>query len=416
MAIPNNILQQVQTYQMSGLAFLENLNFFISESNKKFKDFDKIEANLGDTVTFEVPPRFVTNQTLVVTFQPSAQRVETLTVDQAENVSYAFSAQQFIFNVDEYMDRFGMAAMKELGASIESNVAQVCETSTFRFFGDGLTAIDSFDQLAQALAFYRNFGAPIHNIKGVLDDLAVPAIIGTGLNQFALDRNNEIAQSWRVGRFSNCDWNQSNLLPLHVSGNVGKNATVLTVTATTTNAAGEIIAITFSGAGAGDSDAIKENDLLQFQDGVAAQPNLRFLTFIGHKVSGNPVQLRATADAASDGGGVVTISIDPFLIGPTLGGSNQNLNADIAAGQQIKSVPDHRCGLLIGGDALFLAMPKLPEEVPYPTASETDPETGASLRMYYGSRFGENIHGFINDCIWGKRLVANYAMRLVFPA
>ena len=44
---PNNILQQVQTYQRSGLALLQNLCCHISTANTKFKDFDKIQANLG---------------------------------------------------------------------------------------------------------------------------------------------------------------------------------------------------------------------------------------------------------------------------------------------------------------------------------------------------------------------------------
>ena len=41
---PNNILQQVQTYQRSGLGLLLNLCSFVSTFNTKFKDFDKIQA------------------------------------------------------------------------------------------------------------------------------------------------------------------------------------------------------------------------------------------------------------------------------------------------------------------------------------------------------------------------------------
>jgi hypothetical protein len=48
---PSNILQQVQTYQRSSLALLLNLCCHISTANTKFKDFDKIQANLGSTVT-----------------------------------------------------------------------------------------------------------------------------------------------------------------------------------------------------------------------------------------------------------------------------------------------------------------------------------------------------------------------------
>ena len=105
MAVPNNILQQVQTYQRSALAYLENLNCFISTCNTKFKNFQDEIANLGDTVTFDLPPRMITANSLIATFQSAEQRVENLTVDRAENVSYAFTAQQFIFNVEDYMDR-----------------------------------------------------------------------------------------------------------------------------------------------------------------------------------------------------------------------------------------------------------------------------------------------------------------------
>lgn len=68
---PNNILQTVQTYQRSGLALLQNLCCHISTANTKFKDFDKIQANLGSTVTFDLPPRATTVAGLVASFQPA---------------------------------------------------------------------------------------------------------------------------------------------------------------------------------------------------------------------------------------------------------------------------------------------------------------------------------------------------------
>ena len=51
---PNNILQTVQTYQRSSLGLLLNLCCFVSTANTRFKDFDKIQANLGSTVTFDL--------------------------------------------------------------------------------------------------------------------------------------------------------------------------------------------------------------------------------------------------------------------------------------------------------------------------------------------------------------------------
>jgi hypothetical protein len=409
--MPTNILQQVETYQRSGLAFLINSFAFINKANKKFKNFDKIEANLGDTVTFDLPPRFTTNSTLVATFQDSEQRVQSLTVDQAYNTAYSFSAQEFIFNAEDYMDRWGKAAVSELGTHIESNVAENAITNTYRFFGDGINQIDSYEKLAQALAYFRNYGAASANTCGFISDIAVPEIIGTGLSEFAINRNNKDAMSWELGPFSKAEWYQSNLLPTHIAGDEGQQASTLVVTGVTTDPDGGISAITVSGA-VGTTDSIKENDLLQFQDGVTGVTDVRYRTFIGHKPSENPVQVRATADAVGAAGSV-TIPIAPKLY--SAAGRNQNVTTAIVNNMELKALPSHRAGVIYSGNALYLAMPQLPEEVPFPTARKIDPDSGASLRMYYGSKFGQNEHGFVNDQIWGSSLVPEYAMRLVFP-
>lgn len=414
MPTSDNILQQVQTYQKSGLAFMQNLNCAISTANTKFKDFNKLEANLGATVNFDLPPRFVTGNSLVVTFQPAVQRVHSLTCDQSANVSYAFSAQQFIFNVEDYMERFGRGAIVELSTQVESNVLQNFTTHTYRFFGDGVTQINSFQQLASALAMFRNYGSTPGDTKGYLSDLAIPGIVNSGLAQFALDRNNEMAMSWQLGRFSNCEWYQSNLLPVHIAGSEGQANSLLTVVSVVKDANDAVIQIVFSGtAGALDPDSVKAYDKFQFQDNVANQPNMRYLTFVGHKASGNPVQFRATANAASTGASQVTVDVYPPLKASS--GQSQNINHEIAAGMQVRVLPSRRSGCITSGNPLFLAMPKLPQEVPFPTANEHDPDTGVSNRMYYGSLFGQNQSGMVHDVLWGSTLVDEDAMEIVFP-
>lgn len=399
-----NIFQNVVTYQMSSLALLTNQNCFISTANTKFKDFDRLTANLGDTVSFDLPPRMTTAPSLMATFQDTEQRVQFLTVDNAASSSYAFTSQEFIFNAEEYMDRYGKSAVAEIGAQVEANVTFNCVSHTYRFFGDGVTAINSYTQLAQALANYRAYGAPNHDVRGYLPISNIPDIIGSGLTQFATDRNNEIADSWKLGRFSQAEWYQSNLLPVHTAGTVGQTATTLTFVSI--NPAGT--QITFSGAAVSDPDAIKENDLFEFTTDV------RFLTFIGHIASSQRVQFRATADAASTAGGQVTVDIFPALIS-TSGDRNQNLTRALAITDTATVLPSHRAGAIIGGNALYLAMPKLPEEHPYASVSEFDPDSGVSMRLTYGSTFGKNQMGFINSVIWGSTLVDEYAMRLVFP-
>jgi hypothetical protein len=415
MAVPNNILQQVITYQMAELAYLDNLNCFLSTSNKKFKDFEKMTGNLGDTVTFDLPPRMTTTNSLVATFQPADQRVQTLVCGNAVSASVEFTAQQFIFNVEDYMAKFGKSGVEEIGAQIEANVALNCLTNTYRFFGDGVNPINSYTQLANALALFRNYGSAKGRAKCYIQDTAVPNIVGSGLNQFAPNRNNEIANSWELGEFSNSDWYQSNLLPVHVAGTEGQNNSTLTVVSFTQNGPnGSIDTITFSGTHAAtDPNSVLQYDKFQFNDGVAGKPNLRYLTFIGHKVSNNPVQFQATANAASTGGSQVTVSIYPTLqAAPT---NDQNLNTQIQAGMTVSVLPSHRSGLICAGDPLFLAMPQLPDQSPFYTANAVDMTTGASMRLTYGSIFGQNQMGMIHDAIWGSTLVPEYSMALIFP-
>lgn len=420
MATSDNILQAVQTYQMSGLAYLQNSYCLISNANTKFKDFNKIEANLGTTVTFDKPPRFTTTNSLVASFEALEQRVQSLTVDQAINTSFVVSAQQRIFNVDgdagikNYMDVFGRNAIAEIGSKIEANVALNCETGPYRFYGDGVTPINSFNQLAQALALFRNFGSAQGMAKGILSDVIVPGIVGSGLNQFAPSRNDDLANSWELGRFSNCEWYESNLLPIHTAGSEGIAGSTLTVVSVTKDSDDAVTSITFSGcSAASDADSVKQYDRFQFDDGVSGQTNLRFRTFVGHEVSASPVQFMATADAASTGGSQVTVSITPGL--KASAGKNQNINTEIVAGMQCKVMPSHRVGMIYSGDPLYLAMPMLPEETPFPTANKADPDSGVSLRQYYGSLFGQNQRGMIIDAIWGSTFIPEYGLALLFP-
>ena len=316
MAAPNNILQTVQTYQKAELAFLLNSFCGINLSNKKFQNFEEKVANLGDTVTFDRGPRYITYNGLVITQQQSKQLVQSLTASQAANVSAAYTDQQFIFNVREYMDRFGESAMKELGTKIENdmlknfisgvtindpqnaNFGQLQTNSgPYRFFGDGNTQINSFGQLAQAVANFEDYGAAKNKMIGILPTTSIPGIVNTGLQQFAMNRNNVMANSWELGEFAGVKWYSSNLLPTQVAGFVGNAASpnnVMTVVSTNDPTGANVTQITFTEpTSATAAAAIKAGDLMQFNDGVSGQPNMRFLTYIGHIPCQQPVQFRA---------------------------------------------------------------------------------------------------------------------------
>lgn len=411
----NNILVQVQTYQKGMLALQSNYGCFVATANTKFKDFQNLTANLGDSVTFDLPYKFVANDGLVVSFEAIQQRQHTLTCDQSANVAVPISAQQWIFTLDEFMTEIGKGCSMELGSKVESNVAKNCETAPYRFYGDGVNPINQYSQLGQMLAAFRNIGMPKIDTRCYLSDMTIPALVADAQTKFVPTRNERLAQSWNLGGFDECEFYRSNLLPLHTSGSVGQAGSTLTVVSVARNSAGAITSITFSGApNASDVNAVKKYDKFQFKDGVSSSlPNVRFTTFYGHVPSQAPVQFQAAANAESTGGSQVTITLDPPL--QAASGQNQNISTDIQVGMQVTSLPNFRAGMVTAGNPLYVAMPRLPDQSPYTTSNMQDPEMGISTRMYTGALFGQNVQGTVYDCLWGSTAVSEYTMCVIQP-
>ena len=433
--VPNNILINVKTYQTNELAYLLNMFVGISISNKTFKDFQNKTANLGDTITFELPTPAVTQGGLVVNaFQQTQLLLQNLVCSQASNSNSAYNDQQFLFNVDKYMKDIGESRILALGSEIERDILRNISSSVtvndpqspnfgqivdptsgpYRYYGDGRMAINSQVQLAQAVANFEDFGAAKNKQCAILPSTRIPQFIDNMSSKFAPVRNDEIVTDWMLGKFSGFDWYESNLLPQHIAGNVGKANTTLTLVSTNDPSGNNVTQLTFSGATPNDLGAIVAADRFTFIDGVSGQPDMRFLQFYGQGESEQPVQCRVTSVVSgADGSGNVTVNIYPAL--KSTFGPGKNINNALNAGMQVTFANSCKFGVLMSGDQFFLAMPQLPDMQPYPTVTTVDKESGASIRHYWGAGLGNQVRGYIWDAIWGSCLVANNCMAICFP-
>jgi hypothetical protein len=407
-SVPASNLRQVQTFQRSNLVLLRNVSPFISSFNKKFREFNKLTANLGSTVTFDIPPQMSFNPSLVANFQGLNQPFQPLTVNQQGSVAFEATSPQLIFNVEQYLDMFGRAAMSELCANIEGYVAGLSETQPYRFYGDGVTAINSVNQLGQALARFRTTGT-VHGTDQVyLPDVITPSIVANAANQFVPSRNEEYMNSWELGSWRRAEFMESNLLPVHTSGTTGIQGQTLTVISTNDPTGASITQITVSGASVSDPNAINQFDSFQINN------NVFFRTQYGHFASAAPAQFSAAQNAGSNGSGNVTFNIYPALCAQA-GNPLQNITQNIVSGMTITTYPSHRCGLMVQGNAGFLAMPELPDMDPFATGFKADDETGAAFRMYYGGIIPTGNVGYIYDAIWGATIVPRYCMKIMVP-
>jgi len=416
----SNIYQNVALYQESMLPLLENLDPFYMLSNKKFEHFNENTYSYGATVTFDLPSRVRVQNGLVASFPPVEQRSFPLSVTQAKNGSYVVSDDNHVlYHQQEWAQRFGRSFVYEMGTQVGQDIATVAETNTYRTYGDGVTAINSVQQVAQMLTDLRNYGAANTRAKVIFPDVKVPAIINNGLEQFVSKRNDEFANSWELGSWLNADFYTSNLLPTHQSGTAGYNQDDLFIEGI--NAAGDQLVI--SGITV-DTAAFLQNDIITFDPdklftGVTSGgPGAKWLTFIGHTPSAQSVQVRVTDVQVDAVAGTATVNIYPAL-NSTAGDGNENVNFDITTITNLNPIPakavqSHVCGLIYTGEPLYCAMPRLPEKTPFPSASAMS-DTGVSMRLSYGSIFDQGQMGWIYDMIYGYTLVPEYAMRVAFP-
>lgn len=413
----SNIYQNVALYQESMLPLLENLDPFYMLSNKKFAHFNENTYSYGSTVTFDLPSRVRVTDGLVAAFDAVEQRQFALTVDKQKNGSYVVDdANHVLFHQQEWAQKFGRSFVSEMGTTVGSDIATVAEKNTYRTYGDGVTAINSIQQIAQMLADLRNYGSGDTRAKVILPDVKMPAIVNNGLEQFVTKRNDTFANSWELGSWNNADFYTSNLLPTHLSGTAGNNQDPLVIDSI--NVAGD--QLTISGITV-DAGAFKENDIItldpnQLYAGTTSGGlGAKFLTFIGHIPSSQKVQVRVTADADA-AAGVATVNIFPAL-NSTVGNRDENVNFDItavAADMQAVALDSHVCGLVFTSNPLFCATPRLPEKTPFPSASAMS-DNGLSMRLSYGSIFDQGQMGWITDMIYGYKMVDEYAMRIAFP-
>jgi hypothetical protein len=450
MTMPSNSLQSVRTFVDAELGLYQNINPFTSPEvvNTEYSNFQDQPANLGTSIRLQLPYTPYVNAGIKPKFQALEQNYIDLTVDQAWHNAIGINNFELIYNLkpEEYMNKYGKAAMKVMGDKVGSIIAKNANSSVpvqtvvdgelvatgdlhtesgpYLFYGSQNTAatvaINTDLQLKEAVTAHLNIGCSGSDICMIIPDMAADAILTSMLSQYAGRRNDAITapgNPWELPDLMMASRRikiyTSNLLPQHVAGACGNDSTghTLTIQSLTVDADGGISAIVARSSLTSQSGALKSGDLIEFADAGSLRP--RYKTHMGDIVSSNKIQIRVTADCDTDGSGDATIPITPKLyVAP---GIKQNVNVAIVAGMTMTVMPSHRCGLIISDRSLYGCMPKLPETDPFESFVQTDPETNTSMRFYRGWIMDQGVKGCIRDLILGTLLVPKNSRRMLFP-
>src|SRR6185369_2590377 len=117
-----NILVGVTTFNKAGLVQLENENCLIANANKKFLNFQNITGNLGQTVSYELPSKYRVVHSLTGEQQPIVQRLQTITVNRPYLVQVGYSAEQLVYNLENYRGSIAEGAVASIGTDVEKDL------------------------------------------------------------------------------------------------------------------------------------------------------------------------------------------------------------------------------------------------------------------------------------------------------
>ena len=433
-----NALIAVEAIANSGLQVLQRHDPFLMLSNKKFQNFSTTVAGVeGTTVRYQLPPKInvASNQGLGnVSFDAFSQRVQAIVCDQTEVAAYAFSSEDLALfsrattraaaiELADRMTGFGIAdsAFSSIAQKMSFNLAQKYTESSYRFYGDGLTAINSQLQIAEAVNSMKDFGVGGGGeFKCVLPLTDSAPIVNSMLSQFVTRRNDDRAYDWELGKFNNTNFYNSAMIPIHYSGDTGTGGHIGTIQSVTSNIDPvtdeefSVVTIYWATAPQNDANAVRPGDLFQVLDepGIA---NARFLNTAGHTETNQPVQF-ASRGGHSTAAGVTTITTKNLLLHDATNVSPfRNVNRDLV-GLTVKGLPNHRRGLIWNNDALYMAMPKLGDLGPgAQTAVATDSMSGASIRCAYGTILAEQQVGYILSSLYGIGAARDYLTAVIFP-
>lgn len=412
MSYVDNVLQAVTTIKDIANATMQNMNPVFSNADKMFDNFQDFVANLGDSVQFSKVARATSVRSLNLAVQAAVERVERLTCDKPFSASQQYSETQLLFNVDPYNweKSWIKAAVNKLANDVEVEAAKDFTIYPYRFVGDGRTPITQFLDISRFLMQFRNFGSPADEAKFFLPDFAVPSICNSGLNQFAMDRNDEMAMSWEIADYNRCRFLMSNNLALHTAGTEGTEDSTLTVVSTTKNSAGQITHITFSGtAETNDVDSVKKGDRFRI-----TTANTSLLNFTSYNRVVNAIQFMAAADAEAVGGEVTVELRTPLYPGESLSDAI-SISTDIVAGMTANVADSHYAGCIYAGKTHMVANPQMGNMSPYVTSWQTDPDTGTTIRAAYGTDLTTSNTILRLDTLTGSAMNPDTCMAVLFP-
>lgn len=361
----------------------------------------QINPSTGSTVQLKRPHQFRSKRTPdgdissfnrndIISGTALAQTRDYITVDMEHSqLEEAIELNQ--------IDEITSPASSQMASDLEVELGQYMNQNLALQLGTAGTAISKWSDVANTGAYLKSLGVPSGELFATMNPFATTGLADTQ-SGLASGDNRLVTTAWEEAQitrnFGGVKALMSNCLPSHTNGTT---TGVITVSAQPTQTYVSVKdtytqSIVLTGFGNSVTDAVLAGDVIEIT-GVNFVNLKSRETFTGATAPAQRFQAVITADANSDGSGNVTAIISA----PIFEANGQYNNIDVAiesadavtfisGGAGVKVNPSlfyHKQAIGLG----FIKLPKLGNEN---SKIITDPKSGISIRMTWGSELLEN--------------------------
>jgi len=384
--------------------FANNAPFVMTASRIYQDDFVSSGYKIGDTLQVRRQNHFIVGDGSVATPQSIIETVETIVIAHQYHALIAYTIQDLTLRIEDFSRLFIAPAIQEVITQMEKDIASAAEQELNFFTGTAGVSINSFTTVdtagAKLLEQGVNIASDAYMAMTVRDGSSLK---GALLNNFTPVFNEDIVRSSAIGHLSYFDIFQSQNIKHHIAGAGPRLHSSDPLLVNGAVSSGNTIIM--DGATISITDYFVVGDVISIAGVESVNP-------VGRASTGQDMQFVVTANASSDGGGNITVSVSPTIISDTLN-PNRNVSNAVPNNAPVTMVGTHNVNVAYPSRGLDIVCPPLYKlQVPYASVA-VDPETGLSLAV---TQTGD-ILGYQNymriDLLCGFKWHQQYAVRVL---
>lgn len=308
------------------LRILHNESAFLGNINTEYADqFANKGMKAGSVVNVRQPVQYTIRDGATINIQDVNETTVPIVMEAEFGIDWAFSDYDLKLSIDEFSKRYLAPAAKRLAAELDLRIATRFYRGVANFSGTPGTPISTAQAVLDAAVLLDNAACPRTDGRMLaLTPLSNAKLVG-GMSGLFNDQATQ-GKQLKNGMMSTnlgVDFIMSQNLPTHTVGGLGGTPLVnganqgLINSGSTDNPSAATTSLITDGWTAAVANRLKRGDVFTIAGVFAVNPETKVSTGVLR-------QFIATADAASDGAGNLTVAIYPAIIA---GGAYQNVTA-----------------------------------------------------------------------------------------